>query len=103
MENKLCDTLRKYLLTKYRRVRKPHQRSVEIIWVVLMDTDDWSNPGPIGFALGIRARLGKDGTLISYSVQTHSNGLSEEIILTIMRHWLRSSEDDYHEYFLSQA
>ena len=68
----------------------------------MMDLDEGGNSGSIGFAFGIRPQHDPDGVVIGYRVQSHSNGLSDEVILTIVRNWLRSREDSYHQSFLTQ-
>lgn len=50
----------------------------------------------MGFALAIR--ISEDGNIDVYSERRR---LPQEIVLTVVRHWLRKEEDVYHKDFTS--
>ncbi len=56
-----------------------------------------------GFALGIIPQLDGNGNIVGYQVKSESRGLSQEIIMTLLRNWLRASEDDYFKKFIGKS
>jgi hypothetical protein len=53
---------------------------------------------PIGFALAILPQLDFEGRIASYRVHAQNN-LQEEVVLTLVRAWLRREEDNHFEAF----
>lgn len=57
--------------------------------------------GKLGFAFGIRPRLKPDGSVASYDIQAQNYGLPDEIVITLVRNWLKIVEDNYYGKFKS--
>ena len=53
----------------------------------------------VGFALGIRTELDENNKGVSYKVQSENRGIPDEVVITIVRNWLRAMEDNYYERF----
>jgi len=49
------------------------------------------------FVFGIQTHT--NGSNLNFSVHSQNQGLPDEIIITIMRHFLRKYEDEYQEKF----
>ncbi|MDO8661503.1 MAG: hypothetical protein Q7K43_06445 [Candidatus Woesearchaeota archaeon] len=52
----------------------------------------------IEFALGVRAIELFDGSK-KYFVKTQNHGVPQEVLITLLRHWLRMTEDSYSAEF----
>jgi len=57
---------------------------------------------PPAFALAIRPQINEQGQLVGYQVQSQSFGLPDEVIITLVRNWLRQVEDTYYQRFRGQ-
>ena len=53
-----------------------------------------------GFAIVIKVELTERGN-IDYRLRMDNNGVPEEVALTMVRHWLRNAENEYHSRFLN--
>ena len=51
--------------------------------------------GPLGFIFAIRPIEDNEGNVIDWHAQFENLGVQEEIVLTMVRHWLRAAEDKY--------
>ena len=56
---------------------------------------------PLGFAFGIMPVHDPEGNFISWYVESKNFGIQKEVIITLVRNWLRETEDDYHAQFRS--
>jgi len=56
---------------------------------------------PLGFALGISPIQDEEGNTVSWHVQSKNFGIQQETVITLVRNWLRETEDDYHAQFRS--
>jgi hypothetical protein len=54
---------------------------------------------PQTFVFAIIAQHAADGRLVDYALQSTNEGIREEIVFTLLRHWLKMSEHNYHAAF----
>lgn len=56
----------------------------------------------LGFAFGIKARIDDNNQIVGYSVQSEGKGIPDEIVITIVRNWLRQVEEKYYKKFTNE-
>ncbi len=56
------------------------------------------NNEPVGFFIGITPKSFSDSS-VKYRVQSINHRIPDEVILTIVRHWLKDAEDSYFKNF----
>ena len=54
---------------------------------------------PRTFVLAVTLGYTDDGSVVDYSMQSANQGIPDEIVLTLMQHWLRCEEDKYQSKF----
>ncbi len=47
------------------------------------------------FLLGILETIDSDGNT-TYSVTSQKKGIKDEVLITLLRHWLKRTEEEYH-------
>ena len=53
---------------------------------------------PLMFSFAIYSAPGENG-MRKWTMQLVNSGVPEELVLTYMRHWLRNSDNKYHNSF----
>jgi len=53
----------------------------------------------LGFALGIKPQVNEKGEEIGFELKSGNNGLPDEVVITLVKHWLKAVEDNYHQKF----
>lgn len=56
-------------------------------------------PNKPGFAFGILPVLRPNGSIESYQIQSQNHGLPDEVVITVIRNWLKIIEERYYEKF----
>ena len=54
---------------------------------------------PMNYYLAIAPQFTQDDTLIGYDIHSRNEGIPEEVIIVLLRNWIRMVETKYHYQF----